>query len=78
MNIVEDKLIEPKFPPCRFITDGILIGGICDCGSSKKLFSKKCFQPNCENYYKGFPSKDLDINNAVYVNKKLIFSWRFE
>jgi hypothetical protein len=80
MKIIIDNTIKPKFPPCIFRYES---GGLCECGSSfhkKFLFfdSKYCTQPNCDNYYKGFPSVDVDYERAVYIDGKLEFQWTFE
>ena len=59
---------KPLFPPCRHETESFLWPiGFCKCGSSLKgVFSKKCIQPNCKNYYIGFPSEDTHYDNGVY------------
>lgn len=82
MKIVKDKTIKPKFPPCRILYEPATMG-TCACESSFKFnmnpfVKKKCIQPNCDNYYKGFPSEDLDLNNAVTINGETIYQWRLE
>jgi hypothetical protein len=62
---------KPKPPPNRWISEDVVEQCLI-CGSSRRktlLFftSKKCIQPNCVNYYKGFPNADIDHNSAVYL-----------
>jgi len=68
------KLEPPKQPGIRYIYCDHF-HGICDtCGSSKayaifnifKMFNHKCINPNCVEYYKGYPSEDTDEKCGVY------------
>lgn len=62
---------KPKFPPNAFRLEGLFAPTkLCKCGSSLKR--KGCIQPNCMNYYKGWPNKDYNPSAAVYdLNGKL-------
>jgi len=60
----------PKPPPSRLIQEGN--SERCDkCGSSIKrkfIFFKRlgCIQPNCVNYYKGYPNNDINSRYKIY------------
>lgn len=65
----ENSLVNIKFPPPMFIYEDS--SSYCNCGSSlKKKFiffsGNKCINPNCMNYYKGFPSEDYDERWGIY------------
>ena len=81
MKIIVDENVKPKFPLGRLLFEPSF-GGLCVCESSYKFsfpfMKKKCIQPNCEHYYKGFPSEDLDMKRAVCVNGKMESRWRIE
>lgn len=66
-------LMRPKFPPLIYLYDGFIKK--CRCGSSLKIHyiftSNRCISPNCDNYYKGFPSEDYDPAIASYINGKI-------
>jgi len=56
----------PLGPPLRFVLSHF--SSLCQCGSSikKTLFREiGCIQPNCVNYWKGFPSEDFDDSSGV-------------
>ena len=61
--------IKPKFPPPIYIEEGGV--KFCKCGSSMKMqfffIPRGCYQPNCENYWGGFPCEgDYNENYASY------------
>jgi hypothetical protein len=67
-------ILTPKFPPPTYIEEGNI--HFCKCGSSLKIHflffpSENCYQPNCDRYWKGFPSEDYVENNASYINGEL-------
>jgi len=83
MKIIEDKLVKPKGPHGRILYEPAEWWGRCKCGASFKFSfnpfkKKKCIQSNCDNYYKGFPSADINLNTSVTINGKTIYSWRIE
>lgn len=61
----------PKFPPNRIIEEGLFSSlKLCFCGSTLKR--NGCLQPNCENYYKGFPNDDINYDAAVYKENGIV------